>query len=81
MNALLIAEPEAATRGFLSRHLAQDGFAVVEAAAGGEVLAIAEQQHPTSRSSATSFRTAPALSCAGDSARASRAAAGTATSR
>jgi DNA-binding response OmpR family regulator len=45
-NALLIAEPEAATRGFLSRHLAQDGFAVAEASAGGEALAIAEQQQP-----------------------------------
>ena len=30
-NALLLAEPEAATRGFLERHLRQDGFEVVEA--------------------------------------------------
>jgi DNA-binding response OmpR family regulator len=45
-NALLIAEPEAATRGFLSRHLAEDGFAVVEATAGGEALALAEERRP-----------------------------------
>lgn len=30
-NALLLAEPEASTRGFLERHLRQDGFDVVEA--------------------------------------------------
>jgi DNA-binding response OmpR family regulator len=45
-NALLIAEPEPATRGFLSRHLAEDGFAVVEASAGGEALALAERERP-----------------------------------
>ena len=45
-NALLIAEPEPATRGFLSRHLSEDGFAVVEATAGGEALALAEQERP-----------------------------------
>ena len=44
--ALLIAEPESATRGFLRRHLAQDGFAVVEAMEGGEVLALAETRRP-----------------------------------
>ena len=45
-SALLIAEPEAATRGFLSRHLVEDGFAVVEATAGGEALTLAEEQRP-----------------------------------
>jgi DNA-binding response OmpR family regulator len=30
-NALLLAEPEPATRGFLERHLKQDGFEVLEA--------------------------------------------------
>ena len=30
-NALLLAEPEPVTRGFLERHLRQDGFDVVEA--------------------------------------------------
>jgi DNA-binding response OmpR family regulator len=34
-NALLLAEPEAATRGFLERHLRRDGFEVVEAPDGG----------------------------------------------
>jgi DNA-binding response OmpR family regulator len=33
--ALLIAEPEAETRGFLERHLAEDGFQVVGAEAPG----------------------------------------------
>jgi DNA-binding response OmpR family regulator len=45
-SALLIAEPESATRGFLSRHLVEDGFAVVEATAGQEALALAEEQRP-----------------------------------
>jgi DNA-binding response OmpR family regulator len=45
-TALLIAEQESATRGFLSRHLAQDGFAVVEATAGQEALVLAEERHP-----------------------------------
>jgi DNA-binding response OmpR family regulator len=45
-SALLIAEPESATRGFLSRHLAEDGFAVVEATAGREALELAEEQRP-----------------------------------
>src|SRR6478672_5200223 len=31
MSALLLAEPEEATRSFLARHLAQDGFEVVGA--------------------------------------------------
>ena len=29
MSAVLIAEPEAGVRGFLERHLAQDGFEVI----------------------------------------------------
>jgi len=45
-TALLIAEPESATRVFLSRHLAEDGFAVVEAMEGQEALAVAEEQRP-----------------------------------
>lgn len=45
-NALLIAEPERATRGFLSRHLAEDGFAVVEADAAREALALVEERRP-----------------------------------
>jgi DNA-binding response OmpR family regulator len=38
---LLLAEPEAATRGFLQRHLRQDGFDVVEAH-NGEALELLE---------------------------------------
>lgn len=41
--ALLLAEPEPGTRGFLERHLRSDGFEVVGAAAGGEALELAEQ--------------------------------------
>jgi DNA-binding response OmpR family regulator len=44
-SALLLAEPESATRGFLERHLRQDGFEVLEAV-DGEALAIAELSRP-----------------------------------
>src|SRR5919109_3146591 len=44
-NALLLAEPEAATRGFLERHLREDGFDVVEAQ-DGEALALLELTRP-----------------------------------
>jgi DNA-binding response OmpR family regulator len=44
-NALLLAEPEAATRGFLERHLRQDGFEVVEAF-DGDALALLELTRP-----------------------------------
>ena len=47
MNAaLLLAEPEAGTRDFLARHLVDDGFQVVGAAAGGEALELAERSKP-----------------------------------
>lgn len=45
-TALLLAEPEADARGFLARHLADDGFAVHGAAAAGEALALAERARP-----------------------------------
>lgn len=45
MQNVLLAEPEPATRGFLERHLRQDGFAVVEAA-DGEALELVEQNRP-----------------------------------
>jgi DNA-binding response OmpR family regulator len=45
-SALLLAEPEEATRGFLERHLTDDGFDVLGAAADGEALALAEQAKP-----------------------------------
>ena len=44
-NALLLAEPEPATRGFLERHLRQDGFEVVEAL-DGEAIELLELTRP-----------------------------------
>jgi DNA-binding response OmpR family regulator len=44
-NALLLAEPEPATRGFLERHLRQDGFDVV-GAQDGDALELVELARP-----------------------------------
>jgi DNA-binding response OmpR family regulator len=44
--ALLLAESEPSTRGFLERHLAADGFEVLGAEAGPEALDLAELAHP-----------------------------------
>jgi len=44
--ALLLAEPEPTTRGYLERQLANDGFHVLQAAFGGEALALAERARP-----------------------------------
>jgi DNA-binding response OmpR family regulator len=44
-NALLLAEPEPATRGFLERHLRKDGFDVVEAL-DGEALELLDRARP-----------------------------------
>jgi len=44
-SALLLAEPEDATRSFLERHLTQDGFEVVEAE-NGEALDLLERARP-----------------------------------
>ena len=44
-NALLLAEPEPVTRGFLGRHLRQDGFEVVEAL-DGEAVELLELTRP-----------------------------------
>jgi DNA-binding response OmpR family regulator len=44
-NAVLLAEPEPTTRGFLERHLRQDGFVVVEAE-DGEALDLVERRQP-----------------------------------
>jgi len=46
MSAVLIAEPEAAIRGYLERHLADDGFEVVGADDGHAAVAIAERARP-----------------------------------
>jgi DNA-binding response OmpR family regulator len=44
--ALIVAEPETATRGFLERQLADDGFEVVAASAPGQALDLAERVRP-----------------------------------
>lgn len=44
--ALLLAEPESATRDYLERQLQSDGFHVLRAAFGGEALALAERTRP-----------------------------------
>jgi DNA-binding response OmpR family regulator len=44
--ALLLAEPEPTTRGYLERQLVNDGFHVQQAAFGGEALALAERTRP-----------------------------------
>jgi DNA-binding response OmpR family regulator len=45
-DAVLLAESEHATRGFLAGRLAQDGYEVVGAAACGEALELAERARP-----------------------------------
>jgi DNA-binding response OmpR family regulator len=45
MQNVLLAEPEPAARGFLERHLRQDGFEVVEAE-DGEALELLERSQP-----------------------------------
>jgi DNA-binding response OmpR family regulator len=44
--ALLLAESESSVRGFLERHLVQDGFEVVGARACGEALELVERVRP-----------------------------------
>jgi DNA-binding response OmpR family regulator len=44
--ALILAEPEPETRGFLHRHLTQDGFDVLGASGGREALDLAERTSP-----------------------------------
>jgi DNA-binding response OmpR family regulator len=44
--ALLVADPEPATRGYLERQLASDGFRVLPASYDGEALALAERTRP-----------------------------------
>jgi DNA-binding response OmpR family regulator len=46
MTAVLLAESEPTTRDFLARHLADDGFDVVDAAASAEALELAERAKP-----------------------------------
>jgi DNA-binding response OmpR family regulator len=46
VSAVLIAEPEAGVRGFLERHLAQDGFDVLGADDHEAALELASRAHP-----------------------------------
>lgn len=46
MQSLLLAEPEPATRDYLERNLADDGFAVLPARRDGEALDLAERARP-----------------------------------
>lgn len=45
-TALLVAEPEPDSRGYLEHHLAGDGFQVVGAARGGEAIELVERARP-----------------------------------
>jgi DNA-binding response OmpR family regulator len=45
-TALLLAEPEPSTRGYLERHLSNDGFHVLGAALSSEALDLAERVRP-----------------------------------
>jgi DNA-binding response OmpR family regulator len=44
--ALLIADPEPSTGGFLARHLSEDGFDVLRAEDGEDALSLAERARP-----------------------------------
>jgi DNA-binding response OmpR family regulator len=46
MPALALAEPEPDTRGYLERQLSSDGFEVLAAASGREILELAEKAAP-----------------------------------
>ena len=60
-TALLLAEPEPQVRGFLERHLTDDGFEVMGAAACGEALELAERARPDLVLLGTSLPDAPGL--------------------
>lgn len=59
--AVLVAESEPSTRGFLERHLTDDGFAVLGAGGGGEALALAERNRPDLVLVGSPLADAPAL--------------------
>jgi DNA-binding response OmpR family regulator len=46
MSAVLIAEPEPTVRGYLERHLADDGFEILGAGDGDTAVAIVENTRP-----------------------------------
>jgi DNA-binding response OmpR family regulator len=59
--AVLVAESEPGTRGFLERQLTDDGFAVLGAGGGGEALALAERTRPDLVLVGSPLADAPAL--------------------
>jgi DNA-binding response OmpR family regulator len=59
--AVLVAESEPGTRGFLERHLTDDGFAVLGAGGGGEALELAERARPDLVLVGSPLADAPAL--------------------
>ncbi len=59
--AVLLAEPESEVRGFLERHLSEDGFDVVGARACREALELAERARPDLVLMGTPLPDAPGL--------------------
>jgi DNA-binding response OmpR family regulator len=71
VSAVLIAEPQSDVRGFLERHLAQDGFDVVGTENGDTALELALRAHPDlvllgDASAAESFRDVPVIVIGGE---------------
>jgi DNA-binding response OmpR family regulator len=71
VSAVLIAEPQPDVRGFLERHLAQDGFDVVGTENGDTALELALRAHPDlvllgDPSAVESFRGVPVIVIGGE---------------
>jgi DNA-binding response OmpR family regulator len=71
VSAVLIAEPQPDVRGFLERHLAQDGFDVVGTENGDAALELALRAHPDlvllgDASAVESFRGVPVIVIGGE---------------
>ena len=71
MSAVLIAEPQSDVRGFLERHLAQDGFDVVGTHDGDVALELALRAHPDlvllgDATAVESFRGVPVIVIGGE---------------
>src|SRR3954468_20828971 len=71
VSAVLIAEPQPDVRGFLERHLAQDGFDVVGAHDGVAALELALRAHPDlvllgDATAVESFRGVPVIVIGGE---------------
>src|SRR4051812_11760966 len=71
VSAVLIAEPQSDVRGFLERHLAQDGFDVVGTHDGDAALELALRAHPDlvllgDATAVESFRGVPVIVIGGE---------------